>query len=135
MPSRIVTPRGMELGPEARDAYKKLRALLEAEAVKYNDFLFLSKFDEYFKDEDAWRDKPVYDGYSHRELEKALSGVVNPDDWRAPIYARVPRGRVAITMAAVIFFTGTVPKIVQDIPGRPDVTIESEGYRNGPCGP
>ncbi len=72
-------------------------------------------------------------GYTRKELEKAFDKVADPKDWKGPIYKRVMRKDLHITVAAIQFFTATDVDVT-DIPGRPDVTIESIGYRAGPAG-
>jgi hypothetical protein len=75
----------------------------------------------------------VYDGWTRKQLKDAFDKVCDPKDWKAPIYARVMRKNIDVTLAAIAFFTGTSGG-VRDIAGRPDVYIESEGYRKGPAG-
>jgi hypothetical protein len=67
-------------------------------------------------------------------LKDAFDKVCDPKDWKAPIYKRIMRRDLDVTLAAIAFFTATSAEVVMDIPGRPDVLIESEGYRNGPAG-
>jgi hypothetical protein len=75
----------------------------------------------------------VYDGWTRRELKNAFDKVCDPGDWKAPIHARVMRKDIDVTLAAIAFFTGTSGGVT-DVAGRPDVYIESDGYRNGPAG-
>ncbi len=77
---------------------------------------------------------PVHDGFTKAELEKAFDRL-HLEDWRGPIFKRVPRNRLQVTLAAIEFFTATSARITTDLSSRDDVTIESEGYRNGPAGP
>lgn len=76
----------------------------------------------------------VFGGYTKNELEEAFNKVRDPKDWKNPIFKRVWLPKLSVTLAAIIFFTGTVAK-VQRFSGRDDATVTSEGYREGPCGP
>lgn len=78
--------------------------------------------------------KTPFGEYTYEQLEKAFDKVADPGDWKAPIYKRIMRSEVAITFAAVEFFTATMLIVTQDIPGRPDVTVQAMGYRAGPAG-
>jgi len=78
-------------------------------------------------------DANVYKGFSEDQLKKAFDAVSDPEDWRGPIYARVPGEAVMACVAAVEFYTGTTPTVsLNMITMR--YAIESEGYRAGPCG-
>lgn len=82
-------------------------------------------------DWDFEEDLEVYGGYSRRELSKAFDKVRNPDDWKAPISAWVPRHDMFVVQAAVEFYTATEPKVTV----YPDmVHVQSIGYRSGPAG-
>jgi hypothetical protein len=81
----------------------------------------------------------VYKGYRWSDLKRQIDSVTNPDDWRGPIEVFKAPEHVAITIAAIEFFTATEPKVS---PLRDAMTgdimafeITSEGYRNGPAGP
>ena len=75
----------------------------------------------------------TYRGYKIEDLKAAFDKVADPDDWKAPIYKRIPRNKVDITVIAIEFYASTETQITA-IAGRDDVTIESIGYRAGPAG-
>lgn len=76
----------------------------------------------------------VHDGFTKAELTKAFDRL-HLEDWRGPIFKRIPRQWLKATLAAIEFFTATSARITTDLSSRDDVTIESEGYRSGPAGP
>lgn len=77
----------------------------------------------------------VYKGYTREALDLAFGKVHDPDDWKAPILARVAGEDVQLTVAAIEFFTATNPQVTYNHRGgvMPFI-IESEGYRAGPAG-
>jgi len=77
---------------------------------------------------------------THSELKAAFDKVCNSQDWKAPIAARVKADDVAITVAAIEYFTATTADILEyDTHGNRIVPkgqflISSIGYRRGPAG-
>lgn len=78
------------------------------------------------------------------DMEAAFDKVSDPEDWRGPIDAIVSGSEIDVTEAAVIFYTGSVPKVRMNIEVDPKThllmpdagfRLRSVGYRNGPCGP
>lgn len=64
---------------------------------------------------------------------EAFDHVCDPQDWKAPIDALVPRTLVNLYAQAVEFMTGTAPT-VELASGTELVRIRAAGYRSGPCG-
>lgn len=81
------------------------------------------------------RDKKevVYEGFTYGELEAAFTAVHDPEDWRAPIAARCKGEAVMLVVAAIKFYTATVPRVSLNLETM-DYIIQSEGYRRGPAG-
>ncbi len=78
---------------------------------------------------------PVHKGFTKPELTRAFDSL-SLDDWRDPIVGKnIWRTEIEIMAAAIEFFTATEMRIVTDWPEALDVTIEADGYRNGPAGP
>ncbi len=71
--------------------------------------------------------------YTRKQLDEAFTKVCNPNDWRAPIRAIIPRSILNVTTEAIMYFTGTEVNIKPVDKNR--VEVYSVGYRNGPCGP
>jgi len=88
---------------------------------------------------DAWEYKATDGTFTVADLHKQYNRICNPNDWRAPIDAIVPKAEVLITVAAITYYTGTTCKT--HLVDAPDGysgefwRIRSVGYRNGPCGP
>ena len=78
--------------------------------------------------------KTVYKGFTEKALRKAFNKVKDMADWRNPIFKRVLAPHVAVTVAAIEFYTGTNVKVRKHPSGIFDYSVESVGYRNGPCG-
>jgi len=85
--------------------------------------------------DDGWVKKGItmFEGYTRKELKTAFDRVAHVDDWKKPIYKRVMKKDLDVTLSAIRYYTATLP-IVTSVPGRPDVYVESEGYREGPVG-
>lgn len=85
-------------------------------------------------EKEKWFDNLTY-GYGEEALKKAFGAVCDPDDWRGPISALVKGEAIAVTVAAIQFYTATTPKV--ETVYKTDTIffkITSEGYRNGPAG-
>ena len=76
--------------------------------------------------------KPIFQGYTYRELIAAFSVVENPDDWKAAVFGFVTEKNLEVTKAAVEFFTATEPFPVPV--GGTWYRITAIGYRMGPAG-
>ncbi|MDZ7355762.1 MAG: hypothetical protein ONB55_21795 [candidate division KSB1 bacterium] len=74
-----------------------------------------------------------YEGYEIEDLEKVFAELRNPDDWKAPIFASMPGEMVNIAVAAIKFYTETVPTVSLDVKTM-TYYVQSEGYRLGPAG-
>lgn len=74
-----------------------------------------------------------YEGYAIEDLEKVFAKLSNPDDWKAPIFASMPGELVNIAVAAIKFYTATVPTVSLDVKTM-TYYVQSEGYRLGPAG-
>jgi len=57
----------------------------------------------------------------------------NPDDWKGPIAATMSGEAVCAAVAAIKFYTATIPKVALDVRTM-QYLVESEGYRMGPAG-
>lgn len=70
------------------------------------------------------------------KLKTAFDKVCDPEDWKAPIYARVKITNFDELLElheAVVHFTGTVPSFECD-PATGVTTVKAAGYRMGPAG-
>ena len=72
-----------------------------------------------------------YHGYTEAELQEAFKAVRGPD-WRDPINALIVADDLAVTQAAIVFYTATQPAAYQFLEGYYLVT--ATGYRAGPAG-
>ena len=77
--------------------------------------------------------KPIYKGYTHKQLTAAFAAVEDPDDWRGPICAAMPGEAVLPVVAAIEFFTATTPTVQLDTQTM-TYYVSSIGYRAGPAG-
>lgn len=75
----------------------------------------------------------VYKGFTKGELDAAFDAVKNPTDWRAAILARVAYEALAVTVAAIEFFTATEVSVSRDLSAG-GYKVYSIGYRAGPAG-
>ena len=75
----------------------------------------------------------VYEGYTEAELRLAFDAVKDPQDWKAPIAAEMPGEVVMPVVAAIKFYTATVPTVSLDVTTM-RYYITSPGYRAGPAG-
>lgn len=73
------------------------------------------------------------EGYSLDDLAAAFETVHDPDDWKNPIDAKVSGQMVDVTVAAIIFYTATVPTVSLDLDTM-KYCVRSIGYRAGPAG-
>ncbi len=69
--------------------------------------------------------------YTHAELETAFEAVEDLDHWKAPIDTMIPKADLAITKAAVIFYTAT--EVTVDHVGPTHLAISAPGYWAGPA--
>lgn len=72
-------------------------------------------------------------GYDPELLEAVFSRIQDPEDWKAPIAVSIPGEMVSIAVAAIKFYTATVPTVSLNVQTM-EYLIQSEGYRNGPAG-
>lgn len=79
----------------------------------------------------------VFAGMTHAQLTQAFDQVANPQDWRAPICARVSEENLGTAIVAIEFFTATkaTASLVDMVDGIRIYQVESIGYRAGPAGP
>lgn len=79
-------------------------------------------------------------GYGTAALKEAFDKVANAKDWKASISGICRGEEIAVTVAAIEFYTGTVATVrmgnmnTAEILGYIPFVIESIGYRKGPCG-
>ena len=52
----------------------------------------------------------AYEGYTTKQLKQAFEKVQNKTNWKLPVYGIVLGTDIAITKAAIIFYTGSIPK-------------------------
>ena len=71
--------------------------------------------------------------FTEAQLDAAFAKVADLSDWRNPIYEVVDRDAVAITVAAVKFFTAAPVEVI-DLQWNDEFMIKSPGYRLGPAG-
>jgi len=71
-------------------------------------------------------------GYTQEQLQAAFTAVADPADWRAEIVAWVRRDQLAVTIAAVEFYTATKMQVLAD--DGDWFKLHSVGYRKGPAG-
>lgn len=99
--------------------------------------------------------KPIFKGFTEKQLSDAFNAVVDPQDWRKPIKKTLPgfnctrlptykgpwltrREDLEVYKAAVEFYTSTVAtttEVTWGLQGTVGYTIEAVGYRAGPAGP
>lgn len=71
--------------------------------------------------------------FTERQLDLAFKLVANPNDWKAPIDARVARDLVHEVVCAIQFYTAAPIEVLPtDHPG--SFRVVSCGYRLGPAG-
>jgi hypothetical protein len=75
----------------------------------------------------------VYKGYTLGTLRAAFEAVSDPADWKGPIAATMPGEAVMVAVAAIEFYTATVPTVSLDVRTM-TYLVESVGYRMGPAG-
>lgn len=76
-----------------------------------------------------------YKGFPISLLREAFTCSHGPD-WKAPIAVLVPGEAVALTVAAIEFFTATTATVKMSATPVSGIKylVESVGYRNGPAG-
>lgn len=72
-------------------------------------------------------------GYDPELLEAIFANIQDPEDWKNPISVSVPGEMVSVAVAAIKFYTATVPTVSLNV-GTMEYLIESVGYRMGPAG-
>ena len=77
--------------------------------------------------------EPLYQSFTHKQLEEAFSLVSNKTHWKDPIDTTIDAKDWPIVHAAIRFFTATTPKIYSFLPNN-QVKVRAEGYRRGPAG-
>jgi len=75
----------------------------------------------------------IYEGFTQEELKTAFDLVADTRDWKAEIAAMVPGEWVLPVVAAIKFYTATVPEVKLNT-ATMSYYITSEGYRRGPAG-
>lgn len=75
----------------------------------------------------------VYEGYTQDQLKEAFDAVADPQDWKAEIATMVKGEMVLLAVAAIKFYTATVPEVKLHV-STMLYYIFSEGYRKGPAG-
>ena len=75
----------------------------------------------------------IYEGYTREQLKAAFDAAADPQDWKAEIAAMVSGEMVMLVVAAIKFFTATVPEVKLHVPTM-SYYITSPGYRLGPAG-
>jgi hypothetical protein len=75
----------------------------------------------------------TYNGYKVEDLRAVFDTVCNPNDWKEPIAVTCPGESVMPIVAAIEFYTATIPQVNLNIQ-KMRYTITSEGYRRGPAG-
>ena len=78
------------------------------------------------------------DSNDRARLEAAFNMVADPNDWRAPIDAYVPKDTDLVLLEeAIVFYTATTPTFTVAL-GKDQVMrirVRADGYRAGPAGP
>jgi len=82
----------------------------------------------------------TFRGFTEAELKTAFKRIANPDDWKAPINARIKIDcasegacrEMNLIEAAAVFYTAT--QLTWDFLGGDEFVVSATGYRNGPCG-
>jgi hypothetical protein len=74
-----------------------------------------------------------YEGYTIADLRMVWNKIKNPQDWKAPICVSMNGEMVCAAVAAIKYFTATIPTVKLDTRTM-KYLVESEGYRNGPAG-
>lgn len=78
-------------------------------------------------------DRVIFRGLTYRQLRNAWDAI-KPADWRGPVMTDVDFEELAVTAAAVAYFTATELKVAKlDFPNR-RAYIHADGYRRGPAG-
>lgn len=80
-----------------------------------------------------------YEGreYTQGQLTEAFDRVKDPEYWKNPIDAVVTEDQKNVTVAAVVYFTATVPDVYPIDLGQVNkiFRIKAIGYLLGPAGP
>ena len=75
---------------------------------------------------------PLQYGYEIAVLEAAFDEVCDRADWKAPIKSIVRSEDLAVTIAAIAFYTATSTSV--DVSSYDRFVVNSVGYRAGPAG-
>jgi hypothetical protein len=67
-----------------------------------------------------------------KKMSDAFDSVCDPNYWKGPIKAVVPKDKASLVVDAIWFFTATCEEPVDN--GDGTVTITSIGYAMGPAG-
>jgi len=81
----------------------------------------------------GWEETTFYDGYRVSRPPEDVREVADPADWKGRIAATMPGECVCAAVAAIKFYTATIPKVALDVQTM-TYLVESEGYRIGPAG-
>lgn len=75
-------------------------------------------------------------GYTKEQLIAAFDKVKNKEHWKNPIDSFCNSNDVAVTYAAIEYFTGTEAKFdyLGLVDGNHMLKVYADGYRLGPCG-
>lgn len=71
-------------------------------------------------------------GFSENQLRTAMTAVEPASHWKDPIRRWIGNDDLAVTSAAVAFFTATEVRVVERTAGQ--ILVEADGYRAGPAG-
>jgi hypothetical protein len=75
----------------------------------------------------------TYKGYTVADLRTVFDAVCDPHNWKGPLTAVCTGEMVMATVAAIEFFTATVPTVHLNT-ATMQYVIESIGYQAGPAG-
>lgn len=72
----------------------------------------------------------VCEGFTRAELKEAFDLAMKFRDWKGPINVIIPASGLAVTVAAIGFYTGTSAAVRVSKGG--GFRVRSAGYRSGP---
>jgi len=87
-----------------------------------------------YDNEDLNREiETLFGTFTRGQMQAAFDKVRDKDDWRAPIVAIIHESNLAVTRAAVQFFTGTLLTL-KSKSDRGFCVVMATGFKNGPEG-
>lgn len=89
--------------------------------------------EEAAREQAAWEAQETFKSYPVSTLRAVFAKIADPADWKGPIAARMSGEAVMAAVAAIEFFTATVPTVSLDTWSMV-YRVESAGYRGGPAG-